>query len=168
MATREVASKVLDYWFAIEFLSQDSYDNCTNANQIIREFEKFKKSSKIEKNRRKQISVFEIIDENKDIYSQIKERSLECDMPIWGNLTFFLGKVNRQNCIEKLAKELGMQNFEQAESNLDYIPVLSFQCRNDGSYIKHSLSLSTVVWALSQVYGRKGIHISQLLSEKNI
>lgn len=166
MATREVASKVLDYWFAIEFLSQDSYDNCTNANQIIREFEKFKKSSKIEKNRRKQISVFEIIDENKDIYSQIKERSLECDMPIWGNLTFFLGKVNRQNCIEKLAKELGMQNFEQAESNLDYIPVLSFQCRNDGSYIKHSLSLSTVVWALSQVYGRKEIHISQLLSEK--
>lgn len=26
MANEEIASQVLDYWFAIEFLGQDSYD----------------------------------------------------------------------------------------------------------------------------------------------
>ena len=36
MANEEIASQVLDYWFAIEFLGQDSYDVCTEESKLVR------------------------------------------------------------------------------------------------------------------------------------
>ena len=75
-------------------------------------------------------------------------------MTIWGNLTFYIGRVSRQACIEKLAQELGAK-LEQEERNSEYIPILSFQCTTNGAYVEHSLSLSTVIWAISQVEGKQ-------------
>lgn len=165
MADKKVASQILDYWFAIEFLGQDSYDTCTEESKLTRELVKYKKLNTFDKNRRKQISIFERLDGNKDIYNVIADQAKTCSMSTWGNLTFFLGKIKRQTCIEKLANEFGVK-LEQSEKNTDYIPVLSFQCSNVGVYIKRSLSLSTIVWALSQVSGKKNAQISEILSEK--
>ena len=165
MANEQIASQVLDYWFAIEFLGQDSYDSCTDESKLTRELAKFMNVDSSEKKKRKQITVFEKLDENADIYSIIKKRAKACEMSTWGNLTFYIGKIKRQTCIEVLARELNIK-LEQAEENVDYIPVLSFQCTNQGVFIKHSLSLSTIVWALSQVIGKKGVQMSELLSER--
>lgn len=165
MSDKSIASKVLDYWFAIEFLGQDSFDTITDRLKINRELIKFKESDASEKNRRKQISVYDEITGEKDIYAIISDQAKACDMNTWGNLTFFVGKIKRQVCIEKLANEFGV-NLEQAEKNAEYIPILSFQCNNEGVYIQHSLSLSTIVWALSQVSGKGNIKISDVLSEK--
>lgn len=165
MANEQIASQVLDYWFAIEFLGQDSYDTCTDEAKLTRELIKYKKSDASEKKRRKQIPIFEKVDGTKEIYSMIIEQSKSCEMFTWGNLTFYIGKIRRQSCIEKLANELGI-SLEQAEKNSEFIPVLSFQCSNRGVYVEHSLSLSTIVWALSQVSGKKNAQISELLSDK--
>ncbi len=165
MSDKRIASQVLDYWFAIEFLGQDSLDTITDRLKLERELKKFKKSDASEKNRRKQISVFDEITGEKDIYAIIADQAKACNMKTWGNLTFFIGKIKRQACIEKLANEFGV-NLEQAEKNAEYIPILSFQCNNKGVYIQHSLSLSTIVWALSQVSGKGNIKISDVLSEK--
>ena len=35
MANEEIASQVLDYWFAIEFLPQDTYDLCTEESKLV-------------------------------------------------------------------------------------------------------------------------------------
>ena len=160
-----VASQVLDYWFAIEFLGQDSFDSITDRLKLERELKKFKKADAFEKNRRKQISVFDEINGEKDIYAIITDQAKACGMKTWGNLTFFIGIIKRQVCIEKLANELGV-DLKQAEINTEYIPVISFQCSNKGVYIQHSLSLSTIVWALSQVSGKGNTKISDILSEK--
>lgn len=165
MSDKSIVSKVLDYWFAIEFLGQDSYDTITDRRKLKRELIKFKKSDASEKNRRKQISAFDEITGEKEIYAIITDQAKVCDMKTWGNLTFFVGKIKRQVCIEKLANEFGI-NLEQAEKNAEYIPILSFQCNNEGVYIQHSLSLSTIVWALSQVSGKGKNKISDVLSEK--
>lgn len=86
-------------------------------------------------------------------------------MTIWGNLTFYIGRVSRQACIEKLAQELGAK-LEQEERNSEYIPILSFQCTTNGAYVEHSLSLSTVIWAISQVEGKQNGKLSDLLSSR--
>lgn len=41
MANEQMASQVLDYWFAIEFLGQASYDSCTEESKLTRELAKF-------------------------------------------------------------------------------------------------------------------------------
>lgn len=86
-------------------------------------------------------------------------------MTIWGNLTFYVGRVRRQACIEKLVQELGVK-LEKAEKNTEYISILSFQCTMNGNYIKHTLSLSTVIWAISQIEGKQNGKLSTLLSSK--
>ena len=165
MANKQIASQVLDYWYAIEFLGQDSYDVCTEESKHVRELKQFKKSDESTKDRRRQISVFEIVNSESDIYSQIMNQAKECEMTIWGNLTFYIGKVCRQACIEKLAQELGVR-LDQAEKEREYIPILSFQCTMNGTYIEHSLSLSTIIWAISRVEGKQNGKLSVLLSSK--
>ena len=44
--------------------------------------------------------------------------------------------------------------------------ILSFQCTMNGTYIEHTLSLSTVIWAISQVEGKTIEKLSALLSSK--
>lgn len=43
MGNKRIASQVLDYWFATEFLGQDSYDACTEESKLVRELKQFKK-----------------------------------------------------------------------------------------------------------------------------
>jgi len=163
ISNRQIASQVLDYWFAVEFLAQESYDVCTDEEKIKRNLIKFKKADVNAKKKYKQLLVFEDLNSNEDLYSIIKKQAQASRLPLWGNLTFYVGKVKRQECIEKLAKRLGVK-LEQAEKSFDYIPVLSFQCDNKGGYIKHSLSLSTILWSLSQVAQIENNRVSEILS----
>ena len=68
MANKQIASQVLDYWFAIEFLEQNSYDACTEESKLTRELKRFKNANQQKKNKRRQISVFELVDRDSDIY----------------------------------------------------------------------------------------------------
>ena len=160
-----MASQVLDYWFTIEFLEQDSYDTCTEKSKIERELKKFKKEDQSVKNKRKQISVFELINSENDIYAQIVRQAKACGMRDWGNLTFYIGSISRQACIEKIAQKLGLK-LNQGEKNLEDIPILSFQCTMNGIYVEHTLSLSTIVWAISQIEKKPMDKLSSLLSRK--
>ena len=165
MTNQKLATQILDYWFAIEFLGQDSYEMCTGEHDLLRDLSKFKRSSASEKSRRKQISVFEKINAETNIYNSIKKQAEDCKMSTWSNLTFYVGKIQRQKCIKQLVSELGI-TFEQAEKSMDYIPIISFQCTSHGKYIEHSLSLSTIVWSLSQISKDNISQLSELLSEK--
>lgn len=58
----DIACKILDYWSALEFLGQDSYETCTGANELKRDFKKYKKSSEHKKVARKQLSIYALLD----------------------------------------------------------------------------------------------------------
>lgn len=163
MSDTTIAKEVLDYWFAIEFLGQDSIEDCTEATRLSRELRKYRRASLAEKRKSAYLTVFEKINESTDIRAKILEQAEACGMTEWSNLTFYIGKVKRQDCIEVLAKCLG-SNLQQAEADDEEIPVLSFQCTNNGVYVEHSLSLSTILWTLSQVENNAGSHLPELFS----
>lgn len=165
MSKKEIALQVLDYWFAIAFMEQDSYNNCTDELDVKRKLLEYKKLSEADKQKRKTVTVFENLTNQSDVYATIRKQAEECGMSTWGNLTFYIGKIKRQKCIEKLSSELGI-SVDQAEDSMDDIPILSFQCNSQGQFINYSLSLSTIIWALSRVSGKEGERISALLSEE--
>ena len=160
----QVAAKILDYWFIMEFLSQDSYEECTEEKKISDNLRKFKERKTIPRSDPKLIFAFDALSEGQDIYSVISNQTDSCRMKTWGNLTFYIGRIKRQTCIGELSKRLG-KTIDQAENSEEYIPVLSFQCTDTGAYIVNSLSLSPILWALSAVSGSKA-PISGLLSER--
>ncbi len=61
MADKIAANKILDYWFAIEFLGQDSYEESTEEKMLTNEWTKFLKSSKTDKAKRKQRKSFSFL-----------------------------------------------------------------------------------------------------------
>lgn len=160
---RDIACKILDYWSTMEFLSQDSYESCTGAKELTRELHKYLSQNKVI---RMQLPVYASLNEQKEIYPTVKQLAKECKMKIWGNLTFYVGKVGRQHCIESLAKLLENRvELKQAEKNTDEIALFSFQCDQNGVYMEHSLSLSPLIWSLSRVKAASKSCISEFLSE---
>lgn len=164
---RDIACKILDYWSTMEFLGQDSYESCTEANERIKDFNKYKISSEQKKATKKQLSIFASLEGSTDPYLEIIKYAETCKMNTWGNLTFYIGKVQRQFCIESLAKLLGDLELKQAEKNWDDIALFSFQCDQKGVYIEHSLSLSPLIWSLSRVKDTPKGRISERLSEND-
>lgn len=161
----EIAEKVLDYWFAVEFLTQDSYEVATDESKIKQELKRYSTSSDEEKEKRKQIRIFNTLGSQDNIYDIVLDYAKRCNMSTWGNLTYYIGRVRRQACIERIAKALNF-DLKQPEKSIEYIPVLSFQCSCNGTYIEHSLSLSPIVWAVSQITSRNVENISNVLSGK--
>ena len=161
-SNRKIAETILDYWFAVEFLSQDSYENSTEETKIIQDLQKLKAEK--QQGNKKRISIFKKVDGKIPLYELVKEEAIFYKMSTWGNLTIFIGKVKRQSCIESLTSSLSNISFDQAEKNRDIIPVLSFQCSPDGRYLKGSLSFSTVMWSLKQLHKNKNHLLSSVLS----
>lgn len=160
---RDIACKILDYWSTMEFLSQDSYESCTGAKELTRELDKYVRQDKVT---RKQLPVYVSLNEQEEINSTVSRFARKCKMDTWGNLTFYVGKVERQHCIESFANLLeNTEELKQAEKNTDEIALFSFQCDQHGIYIEHSLSLSPLIWSLSQIKGISRNCISERLSE---
>lgn len=163
----KIASKILDYWFAIEFLGQDSYEMCTNALDNQRKVKVYKKSLEDKKdNVRKQITSFLDVKEGRSLYEVIRKECEDCRMGTWGNITVYLGKIKRELCIENISQYLKTEDSCRPEKSYDDIAVASFQVTADGKYINHTLSLSTVVWAISKLCNTSEHQLSDCLSER--
>lgn len=109
MSKRQLtASKVLDYWFSIEFLSQESYESTTERKERKKKAKDFKNKLHKEKsaNDKQIVSVIDL--EENSLYGQILEEARSLQMPLWGNITLYLGKIKRENCIEALARKMNI------------------------------------------------------------
>lgn len=150
----ENAAKILDYWFALDFLSQDKYpDYVEIRNKIKRHKEDWAKG----KSKYKTIETF-IRLEKKDIatrqlYDEIYEEAKSCGMKKWGNLTVYIGRVKREKCIECISNILSLPSEadNRVEKSSERIAWASLQLSPEGKYIEHSLSLSTILWALDEI-----------------
>lgn len=160
----ELAESVLDYWFAIEFLSQDKYPNSFEIQNIVK---KHKQEVKAGRASRKSIETFIPITErefDKSIDQIVKREADECGMQLWGNITFYIGKVKRERCIESIAKIVACDvNDLKPEKSSDSIAVVSLQLSPEGKYVENSLSLSTVIWALNAIKNENA-NLSEIIS----
>lgn len=159
-----LAEKVLDYWFAIEFLSQDKYPfNYEVQNRV----KKLKADYARGKSKYKSIETFIQLTPqniNTSIYNIVKKEALDCGMTKWGNITFYIGMVKREQCIQEIVKTLQLDSIEKErpEKSTDSIAMISLQLSPEGKYIEKSLSLSTVLWALNEIKKEKG-DLSQII-----
>lgn len=159
-----LAERVLDYWYALEFLSQDKYPDSWEKKNKIQTYKKKIAKGTAEK---KTIEDFISLVHEENLYETIAREAIDCGMKKWGNLTIYIGKVKREKCIDCISKVLSfdLEDGERPEKSTDKIAWVSLQLSPEGNYIEHSLSLSTIIWALNQVKFAKG-NISDSLDEK--
>lgn len=162
-----LAKKVLGYWFALEFLAQDKYPDSWEITGRIR-----KQKESVAKGTGKQKTVGDFItltekDAGKNLYKIIADEAAACGMTKWGNLTIYIGRVKREKCIDCIAEVLPFspEDGGRPEHSTDKIAWVSLQISPEGDYIGRSLSLSTIIWALSQIKTAKG-DISRSLDDK--
>lgn len=144
--------KVLEYWFTLEFLGQDKYphkellDAHNGARRLKTKLLNGQKGYKSAFN-------FAQLGSNENLYDVIRQEAEQCHMKKWGNITVYIGKVKRESCIECIAKALPFKNDMDVrpEKSFDEIACVSLQLTPEGKYIRHSLSLSTIVWAIKQI-----------------
>lgn len=153
-----LAEKVLDYWFTLEFLAQDKFPDHPD---LINKVRKWKRNPP--KGREKSIPIEDFIllrggGCRETLYEVIAEEARACGMKKWGNLTIYIGKVKREKCIDCIAEVLPFAEEDggRPEKSTDQIAWASLQLSPAGEYIKYSLSLSTIIWALNQVKSAKG------------
>lgn len=95
-----VEEKILDYWYSLEFLSQDKYPNSWNIRHKVKEHKSKVTRGTAEKKTVEDFIILHSNDIEKDLYELIVNEACECGMKNWGNLTFYIGKVKREHCIE--------------------------------------------------------------------
>ena len=114
----------------------------------------------------KAVSDFMELDFPADLYGAVRQEAEACRMKKWGNITVYIGKVRREACIRCIAEKLPFQNEEdkRPERSFDEIACVSLQLTPEGKYVRHSLSLSTIVWAMKQIKSCSG-RLSECLEE---
>ena len=165
-SSTKMTEAILDYWFAIEFLSQDKYPNVYEKQNIVK---KHKRELREGKALRKSIETFiqsKEEDFEKSIYQILKHETEACGMNLWGNITFYIGKIKREKCIESIAKVITNPGDDiSPEKSSDSIAVISLQLNPEGKYIEESLSLSPVIWALNELENEK-VNLSEVFSAR--
>ena len=164
-----LSEKILDYWFAMDFLSQDKYPDIQDIQRRIKEH---KETISKDNGEVKQKSIENFIfltgkDTAENLYEIIRREAVACGMKLWGNLTVYIGKVKREKCIECLAAALPFseEDGERPEKNADEIAWASLQLSSEGKFLKYSLSLSPIIWAIEQIKSARG-NISEALDNK--
>ena len=159
---KQNALKILNYWYTFNFLEQESYPasqvkSCARNNaELLNESKKHNKSNK----------AFVTIAIEEDIAALGKEQlqqriALEkkrFSLPVCGNVSIYLGKYSREECLLETSKALGQADYNdiRPEKNLDDIALMALQLTSEGQYIGYSLCLSPVLWSIRQLHNDNG------------
>lgn len=153
------AQKVLDYWYTMEFLGQDALPHLT------REEEKALRNAEYDSKKYKFLHVIRPFSSKEKVTDAVREDQQRFHMQSWGNITVYVGKSKREDCVRKLA-ELLKRGYSRPEKNLDEIAWCSFQLNETGRYIEETFSLSKPIWALNYAEKSGGQIQEEFLNEK--
>ena len=171
---------ILDFWTAVELLRQDSFDVCTDARAWRNEAETAKdifrqermlkenllsKKDPAAKDALVRVRNFFRLGHRDELMEKIRNEARACGMSVWGNITVYIGRVRRENCILSLSEMPDLPSPKRSEKASDEIAVLSFQLTPAGAYLSGSLSFSPLIWALSKIENRQGKRISEVLQK---
>ena len=165
----KVAVDILEYWRIIELLEQVSYEDSTGRTKLSESLKQHKENKKNEDKTKKpatQLTGYRLWEKGQTICPMLQSEASECEMPLWDNSTVYIGRAKRQACIAEIAKALGENLSQQIEDNRDDIAVLCFQCSEEGRYVKNTISLSPVLWALKTIHDNPKKPLRELLSQQ--
>lgn len=157
---KKTINKILEYWYTIEFLGQD---NWPAGREYIDRIKNHKRNIAQKRNTSQkrdgvttQLTGFADIT-NAEVRETVSAQVKECEMNCWGNITIYLGKIKREACIKTLIARLGIKEDKRPEASFDRIAFASFQVTPDGDYIEESLSLSPILWSITQIKNTNNI-----------
>ena len=145
--------QILDYWYINEFLSQEDWPDEDGSKRDIENKPKYLGESCLE------------IKKDEDIYSSISNRVKEHNMRLWGDITVYIGKIAREDCVKEIAQLLESVD-DRPEKSSKSIAWASLQIDSKGEYVENSFSLSPILWAIKGLKNRKG-HISDILNPES-
>lgn len=139
----ELSKKILDYWYTLEFFTQESFPIGKKFNM---------KPENITENT--VIEVTHIFDKPVLVNGWIRyvaETSMKDIklIPFWKS-TLYFGKIDRESCIQKIEQLLGIEN-NRPEKNTDKIAWFSLQVDENNRYVENSFSLSPILWAIERL-----------------
>lgn len=143
---------VLDYWFVIEFLNQQTLKKQKDAgNRAFKYKSKIKKNLQ-ERNKKTLLDFVQFKEQSGfDNLNSIVENNSKCTgLSYWGEFTVFLGKIKKEVCIQEIEKRINWKDMRPEEDN-DEIAVASIKIARDGTYVSDSLSVSPLVWAVKKI-----------------
>lgn len=143
---------VLDYWFVMEFLNQQTLKIQKDAgNNAFKYKAKIKKNAQIKK--KKNLSDFiQFKDQDGlDNLGAIVKSNVECTgLSYWGDFTVYLGSMKKEICIQEIAKSITWED-SRPEEDSDEIAIASIKFDKTGVYVPDSLSISPLVWAVKKI-----------------
>ena len=145
------AIKILDYWFIMEFLNQQSLKKYKEKETSALTYKKQLLEGR-KKRPNKKVEDFVWFKPGDTLRTLVKVESEAMRLPVWSDFTVFVGCMRKEVCIQNIA-----QNVEWAgqgpEENYDEIALASLKFSKDGSYVADSLSISPLAWAMKRLSG---------------
>lgn len=147
------AIRILDYWFLMEFLNQQSIKPFKKIGEKTSGYKR-KLNSRTIKNPYKIVDDFIEFKYGDTLKTITKKDSEEMNLPLWSDFTVFIGCIKREFCIQKIAQNVdwSSQNPDEDEKS-DEIALAIIKFSKDGNYIKNSLSISPLAWAMKTLSG---------------
>lgn len=170
---RKIAKSIMQFWYVSEIFSQNDY--YADAKKDKDNFEKLCKDIKAgsKKKKPKVVKNFLVLNlpavttseasANENINEQIRDELIKkasvLGYEAWGDLTFYVGKISREDCITRFGeiiskadpkiKEILDARVEKNETKLAWF---TFQLDQHGSYKKDTFSLSPNLWLLAHAH----------------
>lgn len=149
-ADEERALKILDYWFTMEFLNQQSLKAQMDTGKQAYRYKNAYKSRRAKK--RKTLSDFIEIRPGDTLNGIVKQNIQDTGMPVWSEFTIFIGKMKKEACIQEIAKNVDWED-RRPENNYDEIALAALRFGKTGRYLAGSLSVSPLAWAVKRLSG---------------
>lgn len=170
---QKLAETVLDYWYTLEFLSQNTLPRLSYEER--RKNDVAVKTASVgyarpqafaaAKSEPKVLKLITPIEAEVDVCELAALEAKRHGMSCWGNISVYVGKIPRECCIQEIARKLQEED-SRPEATKDEIACFSIQLTPEGSYIEKTFSLSPLIWAISHLEKSKGKSLAQCLSQQ--
>lgn len=155
----EAIKKILDYWYTVELLKQDSFDKKTGEKEI-------KKGAIIE--------VTESFSTKENIVERLEFDKNKHKWKSCSAITIYMGLIERNKCLEKIVEIIDdTVELPEKYQKYDRIACASLQLTSDGRYLENSFDLSPLLWAIDVLQAKDKLNYKQYRDviynwEKNI
>lgn len=148
MNNKEMINKILQYWYMVEFLSQEKFPTDNR-----RELKKYRETSASDKKKVKRLKVSSNItkSERNSICQIVEDKLKEYNFNDYGYIiTVYIGKIKRDDCLNVLISKFG-KDVNIPEASDEYVALAALQIDCNGEYIERTVSLSPLLWAVKQI-----------------
>lgn len=164
MKKEEIACRILEFWYIIEFLSQDVFPTETKDNKKrAKQLQSLVDGSQVSANDRKKIANYRKVTlfHNFPLDHSISEQ-INQDNTTYTTLRYIgskkhlcIGKLRREFLINALYSFLGIEDQRPEEDNSE-IALMTLKVDNAGIYESGSLRISPILWGINKCKEAKG------------